>query len=251
MVEKIPAAVADQAFGDVVLSRASKAGSFGLNAEALHGVDHFPVELWAAIKDQVSGSRVVGECIAQLLNNPGTTRMSGHIAVKDLAAVMRNDEEAIQHVESERRYGKEIHPRDNFTMILQKRRPSLCRLGSPGRSSHPAQDGSLRQIEAKHLQFPMNAWRTPGRVLGNYAKDQFAQFSAGGFSPWLASMSRNPRPIQLDPSPMPTDDSLWLNENQCPPPASPEPPQHHPEQLVRRSKLRRRMLLSENAELLP
>jgi hypothetical protein len=97
----------------------------------------------------------------------------------------------------------------------------------------------------------MNAWRTPGRVLGNYAKDQFAQFPAGGFSPWLASMSKNPRPIQLEPSPMPTDDSLWLNEDQCPPPASPEPPQHHPEQLVRRSKSRRRMLLSENAELLP
>ena len=95
MVEKIPAAVADPAFGDTVLPRASKAGSFGINAEALHGVDHFFIEVCAAIKDQVFRSRVVGECLAQLLDHPCGGRMLGRVEVKNSPPIMRDNEEAV------------------------------------------------------------------------------------------------------------------------------------------------------------
>jgi hypothetical protein len=50
---------------------------------------------------------------------------------------------------------------------------------------------------------------------------------------------------------MPANDRLWLNEDQCPFPASPQPPQHHPEQFVGSSKSWLRMHLFENTELLP
>ena len=39
------------ALGNTVLPRTSEAGPFGLDAEALHRVDHFFTELGAAIKD--------------------------------------------------------------------------------------------------------------------------------------------------------------------------------------------------------
>jgi hypothetical protein len=52
-------------------------------------------------------------------------------------------------------------------MAFQKRHPSLRRIGIPWRFPHPAQDGRFRKVEAKHLQFAMNARRTPGRVLGD------------------------------------------------------------------------------------
>jgi hypothetical protein len=53
MVEQIPMAVADPALGDAVLPRASEARPLGLDAEAPHRLDHFTIELCAAIEDQV------------------------------------------------------------------------------------------------------------------------------------------------------------------------------------------------------
>ena len=55
MVEQIAAAVADPTLGNAILPRTSKAGSLGLDAEALHGVDHFFIE--AVRRDQRSDSR--------------------------------------------------------------------------------------------------------------------------------------------------------------------------------------------------
>jgi hypothetical protein len=176
--------------------------------------------------------------------------MFGHIEVKDTLPIMRNNKETIQQSKVQHWHGKEVHCGDNFAMIAQKGRPSVCRLGTPRRSPHPAQDGTFRNIEAKHLQFSMNAWRTPSPVLSDHAKDEFAQFPADAFPSHALSMPREPRPIQLEPCPMPADDSLRLNEDQCPYPAIPQLPQHHPEQFVRNSKSRLRILLFENTELL-
>ena len=64
MVEQIATAVADPTFDDVILPRTTEAGSLWMNAEALYGIDHFFIELCAAIKDQIAGSRVVMEGLA-------------------------------------------------------------------------------------------------------------------------------------------------------------------------------------------
>ena len=70
MVEQVPAAIADPTLGNAILPRTPEAGSLWLNAEALHRANDFFIEVCAAIKDQVFGSRVVGECLAQLLDCP-------------------------------------------------------------------------------------------------------------------------------------------------------------------------------------
>ena len=51
MVEKIAAAIADPTLRDAVLPWGAKAGSFGLDAETLHGVNHFFIEVRPAIKN--------------------------------------------------------------------------------------------------------------------------------------------------------------------------------------------------------
>ncbi len=61
MIEQITAAVVDPTFGNAILPRTSKAGSLGLDAEALHCVDDFFIEVCTAIEDQIARSRVVGE----------------------------------------------------------------------------------------------------------------------------------------------------------------------------------------------
>ena len=66
----------------------------------------------------------------------------GRVAVDNLPPVMRHDEEAIQHAESQRRHGEEIHCCDGFTMDVQKRTPSFCRLGI-ARMRCEGEDGDL------------------------------------------------------------------------------------------------------------
>ena len=95
MVEQIPPTVANPSVGNTVLPRTSEAGPLGLNAEALYGVDHLRIETGPAVENQVAGRRVIGERLAQLLNDPGAGRMSGNVAVKNAPPVMGNDEEAV------------------------------------------------------------------------------------------------------------------------------------------------------------
>jgi hypothetical protein len=91
-------------------------------------------------------------------------------------SVMGDDEEAVENAKGQRQHGEEIHPGNNLPMTTQKRGPSLCRLRTPRRFPHPTQDSSFRNIEAKHREFAVDAWRTPGWILGNHAKDQVTQF---------------------------------------------------------------------------
>jgi hypothetical protein len=44
----------------------------------------------------MAGRRVIGECFAQLLNDPSTSRMLGSIAPEDSPPIMRNNEEAVE-----------------------------------------------------------------------------------------------------------------------------------------------------------
>ena len=251
VVEQVPAAVADPTVGNAVLPRTAETGPLGLNAETLHCVDHVAIELCAAIKDQVTGRRVVRECLAQLLNHPNAGRMSGHVEMQDAPPIMRYDKETVQYAEGQRRHGEEVHRGNRFSVIAQEGRPSFCRFRAPRRSPHPAQHRSLGNIETQHLEFAMNPRRTPGWVLGDHAEDKFTQLPADAFSSPAGPMPREPRPVQLESRPVPTNDGLWLDKGQHPLPSGPEPPQHHPEQLVRNCKSRLWVPLLQDAELLP
>ena len=79
------------------------------------------------------------------MNNPGTARMLGHVAVKDTPSIMRDDKEAVKHAERQRGHSKEIHRSDGLSMIAQKGRPSLCRFWIPRRFPHPAHHGPFRR----------------------------------------------------------------------------------------------------------
>jgi len=138
--------------------------------------------------------------------------------------------------EGKRRQGKEIHGGNCLAMIGEERCPTPRRFGIPRLFPHPTQYGSLGDIEAKHSQLTLNARRAPGKILGILAEDQLAQFPADAFSSHMDPMPREPRPLQLEPSPVPTNNSLRLDENERPLPARPEPPKDHPKDSVRNAK---------------
>ena len=132
-------------------------------------------------------------------------------------------------------------------MVAQKCRPSFCRLRISGGLPLPVQHGSLRDIKAKHLQFAMDARCAPGRVLGDHAEDEFAQFSAHISSTRGDTMSRDPFPVQHESGAMPSNDCVWLHKNQRALPFGPEATQCCPEQPVRGGEARPRRLARKMA----
>ena len=90
MVEQVPAAVADPTLDNAVLPRTSEAGPLGLDAEALHGIDHPRIETGTAIKDQLAGYRVVRERLTQLLNHPGAGGVPGEFCTMSAEKLVLN-----------------------------------------------------------------------------------------------------------------------------------------------------------------
>jgi len=177
--------------------------------------------------------------------------MFGHVEVQNAPPVVRNDEEAVEHAKGQRRHGEEVHRGNGFAMIGEKSCPSICLFRIVWSLPHPAQHGSLRDIEAEHLQFSMNSRRTPSRILGNHTEDKFAQFFADAFSSSAVPMPREPCPIQLESCLVPANNGLRLDKDQGPFPFRPKPPHYHPEQFVWCGKARLRMPLLQYGELLP
>src|ERR1017187_3948143 len=70
--------------------------------------------------------------------------MASDVEVQDAAAIMADDEEAVQNPKGESGNGEEIHGRDSFAMIAQKGQPALGGLRVLGRSFHPAGNGGFR-----------------------------------------------------------------------------------------------------------
>jgi len=153
--------------------------------------------------------------------------MPGDIAVQDAPSVMRNHEEAVEHPKRERRHGEEVHRSNRFSVVTQEGRPALRRFRGSGRLPHPTQHRSLGDIEAEHLQLTMNPRRTPGQVLGHHAEDQLTQFPADISSAHTLPMPRQPRPIELESCPVPSNHSVGLYEDQRILPSRPETPQDH------------------------
>jgi hypothetical protein len=120
-------------FCDAILPWTLETGSLRFDAEALHGLNNFVIEV--APRGQRSGSRrrVVRKRFAKLLRHPGAGRMPGDVEMQDLTPVVGDHEEAIEHAKCQRWHSEEVHCGDSFTMIGKKRRPSLCRLGIPRR----------------------------------------------------------------------------------------------------------------------
>src|SRR5260370_71393 len=126
MVHQFAAATTDPTLRHTVLPRTSETGPLRLNTEALRRVGHLRVKSRVAIKDQIAGCRIVRERLTQLLNNPNTARVPSHIEMKNAPPVMRNHEEAVENVKSQRGHSEEIHCRNRLTMVVQKCHPSLC-----------------------------------------------------------------------------------------------------------------------------
>jgi hypothetical protein len=101
-----------------VQSWTAEAGSLRCDAEAFYDAYDIHVEVCGTVKDQVTGYRVVRECLSQVLRYPAAYWVPGYIEMQDAASVVRDDKEAIKHAKGYRWNGEEVHRRDGFAVVV-------------------------------------------------------------------------------------------------------------------------------------
>src|SRR5678816_188796 len=122
-------------------------------------VQDFPAatsELRVPIHNHVAVRASFGQGLAQLLDHPLRSRMSGHIAVKDLSAFVGNYEEAVEQPEGHRRHRGEVHGNDDFAVVLEERKPLSARVPPATNPRKIPGYTAFRHDEAELLQLAMD-----------------------------------------------------------------------------------------------
>src|ERR1019366_7997870 len=158
--------------------------------------------------------------------------------MKDAPAIMTNQEEAVEKSECNGVDCEQVHCCNNFAVVLEKRFPPSDLVGVPWCPLYPARNGALRNVEAEHLQFPVNAGRTPRRLFLNHLEDEIAQLLANAFSSRGNWMVVEPSPIETETSTVPAGNGLCTHEDQGLFPSRPVLSNKDPEELIERSQTR-------------
>jgi hypothetical protein len=124
------------------------------------------------------------------------TRRSGHHQEGDRGTPLT--------VEANGRNNEQVHGGDIWGMIVYEGTPSLAWRATP--LDHVFGDTRLRQFKPELEQFPLDAWRSPKRVLDAHPPDQHAQL---GLDLWPPSpRARLPSLITAKAGPMPTHEGV-------------------------------------------
>jgi len=121
VIKQVPAAASYPTLRDAVLPRAAIGRTHGFASHLTHGRYHLLAKLCVVVEQQEFVCQRIGPRFSQLLHNPESIRMARHAETQNLASVVADHEEAIQHAESDRRHREEVHRGNRFAMILQKR----------------------------------------------------------------------------------------------------------------------------------
>ena len=85
--------------------------------------------------------------------------------MENLASLVLDDKESIQHSKRHRRHGEEIEGSDYLAVILEKGVPLLVGITVPNHTTQISGHGSFCEGEAQRLQFRVNLGRAPFVIL--------------------------------------------------------------------------------------
>jgi len=123
VVQRLAPTAPYPSFRDAILPKRSDTRPFGLQTGGFQEPDDVSIEFRVPVQNHVTVWASVGEGLTQLLEDPLRSRMSRHVEVQDLAASMRDDEEAVEQLEGHRRHGEEVERNDHLAVVLEKGRP--------------------------------------------------------------------------------------------------------------------------------
>src|SRR6266567_5277454 len=168
--------------------------------------------------------------------------------VEDPASVMSQHQEYIEDLEAESRNREEVHRYQVLHVILQEGPPSL-RWRLPVTDYVLAHAG-LADVYTEFEQFAVNSWGSPGWVRAAHQTDQIAYVFRNRRTPALA-MPDLPCPKKAKAFPVPSDNGLGLDDDECGAPVRPHSAQPSPEEPVEGCQLRLLHRAMQNAQLVP
>src|SRR5258708_8936570 len=125
--------------------------------------------------------------------------------------IMAKNHEGEQELKSDGRHDEEVYGDQVLGVVFEKGSPRLGgRFPVP---DHVLGDGCLRYLDSNLQQFAVDARRTPARVGEAHLTDQIANFRRYRWATF--STPTLPCPIEAKSLPMPGDNALRLDNEQC------------------------------------
>ena len=150
---------------------------FRFYAACLHQFDDICSEFRISIENRITVRTRFPEGLPKLLHNPRAGGVFGDIKMEDASPAVFDDEETIQDLEGESRYGKEVHGRNNVSMVAQKGCPELTFLVGGDQAMGIPRNSAFRNLKTKLKKFAMNSRRSPSGILLNHTSDEGSNFS--------------------------------------------------------------------------
>src|SRR6516164_1802771 len=215
MIQQLPPTAFDPALRHPVLPRTLERGLDRLNPEGSHGSGNLHSVLPVPVEDQKPRNRAKRKRLPQLLNNPNARGLPCDVAVQNTAAIMADDEEAVQYGENDRGNREEIHRGDGFPMVTQKGEPTLGWFWITGGSFHPAGNGPFGNIKTEQEKFSMDTGSSPAGVLRDHLEHQIPNFFRSRSSTDGLSDLRNHPPVPTEPGAVPSHDGFGRDDEEC------------------------------------
>ena len=171
--------------------------------------------------------------------------------MENAAPMMLDDEEAVQHTETQRGHGEKVEGGDHLAVVLEECQPAL-HLRLVGLALQPlqiARHRGFRNLKSEVQQFPVDARRTSGWILGLHAPNQPLNLHADARAT-EAFRPRSPAPKQAKPSTMPGCQGIWLYDDQGIRPPRPQTAKGDPKCSVKIAKARPRLFTLAHNQLL-
>lgn len=233
MVQDLPPATSDPAFGDTVLPGGLRARWLGLQTRCLQERHDVGVEFRIPIEDRVTIWAGFRKCLAQLLHDPLRGRVTSNVEMQNSASPMLDNEKAIEHLEGHRWHGEEVKCHNHLAVILEKGKPALARVTAALYPAQVTSYASFRDNEAEFQELAMDLRRSPFRILVGQSPHQTTDL-LGDLRPTTAR-ARAPAPVEPKTGAMPADNGAGLDYHQDFGPARPAPAQQGPKQPIQRA----------------
>lgn len=248
VVQQLSPAGSDPPIGHAVLPRRLNTRALRFQADASQEVQDLCTEFRVVIEDGKTIFANVGECFAELVDNPFCRRMAQDIEMQDPASSMLDDDQDVQEAEPDCRNREKVERDNGFSMILEECQPKPAGITPAMHSAQVAGDRSFRDAKTQLEEFGVDPECSPSGVLGGQTPDEIADFF--GHRPATGSPSGAPSPVATESCAMPSYDRVRFDDEQTHFPPKPITPEDNPEEPVERVQGRTGTLSLKNGDLL-
>ncbi len=155
------------------------------DSQCFHLFREVSAEDAVAISKQVTWRAIPRKRFTQLVSSPFGSGMSSDVEVDDTAPIMSQHQKYIQHLETDRWHGEEVHRDHALDVVLEEGAPGLrWRLAMAHQIL--AYTG-LANINTKLEQLAVNARCSPQRILATEPTDEFSDVCRNRWPPRLAA----------------------------------------------------------------